>query len=69
MKGFWRDGLSIDESKVSTLMILLIVSVVCFWLYAFAFQIFNEQAVWLCTALIGGITGVNIANSIIKKEE
>jgi len=67
MKGFWRDGLSINETKVSTLMILLSLSVACFWVYAFVFHKFNEQAVWLCTALLGGVTGINIANTFAKK--
>lgn len=69
MKCFWKDGLSVDESKVSTLMILLILSVICFWIYAFVFREFSEQAVWLCGTLITAVTGINVVREIEAKGE
>ena len=62
--GFIKDGLSIDETKVSVLLILLI-GVVAFVVVMYAkTQIIGDNLTTICTALIYSVAGVNIATQV-----
>lgn len=63
---FWKDGLSIDETKTSTLIILLIICI----LFALTFYVIvgdvTPNLVNIITALIYSVAGVNVAQSLAK---
>ena len=63
-KSFWKNGISIDESRVSVLMVLLIIfSVSTLYMY-FSGQEVNFQIVEITKVLIVSVAGVNAVNLI-----
>ena len=63
-KSFWKDGLSIDESRISALIISYIISfVVTLGLCIYTKDIESLKAMFF--ANIAAITGINITNSIV----
>lgn len=59
MKSFWRDGLSVDETKTSTLMILLLVfSALAVHSYVTTGD-FSLNLLNLIGFLIAAVTGIN----------
>ena len=64
IKSFWKNGISIDESRVSVLMVLLIIfSVSTLYMY-FSGQEVNMQIVEITKVLIISVAGVNVVNLI-----
>jgi len=63
-KSFWKNGISIDESRVSVLMVLLIIfSVSTLYMY-FSGQEVDLYIVEITKVLIVSVAGVNAVNLI-----
>lgn len=66
---FWRDGLSIDETRVSALIVLLyIFSLIAGYTYVTTGD-FSTNMLQLLIAVVTAITGVNIAESFVSRME
>lgn len=63
-KNFWSDGLSIDESKVSCLIICLIFGMIFVGYSYLKFQDISNNLADIIIALIYGVTGINVASSL-----
>lgn len=63
-KSFWSDGLSIDEGRIS-IIVLSFIMVIGALLYVYLKnQIVNELILDLAKFMIGAITGINVTNII-----
>lgn len=65
-KHFWSDGLSIDESKVSCLIICLIGGMIFAGFAYLQYQDISTNFADILIALIWGITGINVASNLDK---
>lgn len=66
---FWSDGLCIVETKVSSLILLLIsFSVIAIYMFAVKEDITHNHMVIIQT-LIAAVAGVNIANFVTGKKD
>jgi len=64
MKGFWKDGLSVDESKVSVLILAFIITLAsCLFSY-FTIGHIGDNLTKIITVLIYAVAGVNVADKI-----
>lgn len=64
---FLRDGLSIDETRVSLLMITyFIIFIVC--CYVFVKTADNEGLKSIFFAILAAVTGINLTNTITHQE-
>lgn len=64
---FLRDGLSIDETKVSLLMITyFIIFIIC--CYVFVKTADNEGLKSIFFAILAAVTGINLTNTITHQE-
>ncbi len=61
---FWSDGLSIDESKVSCLIICLIAGIAFVGFSYLKYQDISDNLTDIVISLVYGITGVNVASSL-----
>lgn len=63
-KYFWQDGLSIDESRVSAVVVaFLATTTVALWSYVSRGSI-SPEVVLLLQTLITAVTGINVANKV-----
>lgn len=63
-KHFWHDGLSIDETRVSALVICLFFAFIWGFISHFKFKVVDLSIVNIINTLILAITGVNVVNSL-----
>ena len=63
-KSFWKNGISIDESRVSVLMVLLIIFSVSTLYMCFSGKEVNLYIVEITKVLIVSVAGVNAVNLI-----
>jgi hypothetical protein len=68
-KSFWKNGISIDESRVSVLMVLLIIfSVSTLYMYFIDKEV-DLYIVEITKVLIVSVAGVNAINLINNTED
>lgn len=63
---FWTDGISIDESKVSCLIICLIGGMIFAGFAYLQYQDISSNFTDILIALVWGITGINVASNLDK---
>lgn len=66
-QSFWADGLSVNESKVSALIIILIVGTGFAGYQCFVIGDVTAGVVELLKAVIYSIAGINIANDVSSR--
>lgn len=68
MKSFWRDGLSVDETKFSSIMLLLFIfsGIGIYMIYQVGDMPTNLTN--FLYVLVGGITGINIVSRLSNKK-
>lgn len=64
MNCFWKDGLSVDESKISILIISFIITLVCALISYFMSGAIGDNLTKIVTVLIYAVAGVNVADKI-----
>jgi uncharacterized YccA/Bax inhibitor family protein len=69
MKSWWRDGISVDESKFSSLLVMLLVFCgIAIYSY-FVDGDFSDNLLHLIGLFIGAITGINIASVMANRNK
>lgn len=66
MRGFWKDGLSVDESKVSILILSFVITLISCLISYFTIGHIGENLTKIIIALIYAVAGVNVADRIKK---
>ena len=64
MKGFWKDGLSVDESKISILIITFVVTLSCALISYFLNGAIGDNLTKIVSVLVYSVAGVNVADKI-----
>ncbi len=63
---FWKDGLSVSESKVSIIILILIVGFAYILYKDFTNQIFSPLIADLLKGCLYSIAGINVAGSVTQ---
>lgn len=68
MSSFWRDGMSVKETKFSMLMLSFVVTLgFALWQF-FMMGYIDGSMLTLLAYLIGAITGINIVDNLKNKD-
>jgi hypothetical protein len=63
-KSFWSDGISVDEERVSVIVVAFIVTLGVVLYTYLATHVVNELMLDLIKFEIGSIVGINVTNTI-----